>query len=104
MESPIDFVSFNSYHPHDWNQALESSGINERLMRQKPFVCTEFGAHRSAIEGAQKAAGVLHNYRQGILKSGFQGAYLFTWNTTKHTRWTMMEDGAAVFERLRAAR
>ena len=99
--SPIDFVCFNSYLPNPWDKALESSGIDGRLLRQKPFVCTEFGAHRQGINDAGEAADSLLQYRRAILKSGFQGAYLFTWDTTRHTRWTMMEKDAVIFERLR---
>lgn len=101
VESPIDFVSFNSYHPYDWDVNLVASGINKRMMREKPFVCTEFGAHRDAIPDGARAAKIIVDYRDTIMRGGFRGAYLFTWNTTEHTRWTMTEDDAVVFERLR---
>jgi len=102
-ESPIDFVSFNSYHPLPWNENLAASGIDHALMRKKPFLCTEFGAHRNKIKDPSLAASTIASYREAIFNSGFQGAYLFTWDTTKHTRWTMTEQNQVVFDHLKVA-
>ena len=38
---------------------------------------------------------------EDILDSGFQGALLFTWDETKHTRWTMEEQGGVIKEKLK---
>lgn len=101
VDTDLDFISFHGYIPHDWETALESSGVDAELVRKKPFICGEFGAHRRAFPNAGKAADALYLFRQEILESGFQGAYLFTWDSTQHTRWTMTEEGGAIFEALR---
>lgn len=101
LESDLDFVSFHSYHPHDWQRALQSSGFVEDFLKKKPFISGEFGAHRNAFTDVSLAADALSKYRDAIMASGFSGAYLFTWDTQQHTRWTMLEDDAAVFDALR---
>ncbi len=101
VDSDLDFVSFHSYYPHDWNRALQSSGFDEKFLKKKPFICGEFGAHRHSFSNVDLAASALLVYRDDILASGFRGAYLFTWDTLQHTRWTMVEDDAVIYETLR---
>lgn len=101
VRSDIDVVSFHSYIPDNWGQALSSSGFRNEFLSEKPFVAGEFGALRRAFDTVDLAAQALLNYRNTILGCGFLGAYLFTWNTYEHTRWTMTEEGAVIFESMR---
>jgi len=101
VQSDIDLVSFHGYVPYDWDQALRSSGFKQEFLTKKPFICGEFGAHRWAFETVELAGAGLLDLRNTILDSGFSGANQFTWDTKEHTRWTMMEEGAVIFEALR---
>ena len=100
LKTKIDFVDIHNYYPWDWKSGLKSIGWESLDKSSKPFFAGEFGAHRTAFPNAEDAAQALYDYRQDILDSGFQGALLFTWDETKHTRWTMEEQGGAIKRKL----
>lgn len=101
LASKLDFVDIHNYYPWKWMEGLESSEWESLDKTQKPFMAGEFGAHRTAFSKVEDAAEALFEYRRQILDSGFQGALLFTWDTEEHTRWTMIEDGEVIRERLK---
>ncbi|HRS72865.1 MAG TPA: hypothetical protein P5175_13580, partial [Anaerohalosphaeraceae bacterium] len=102
VQSEIDFVDMHGYLPYDnWNTILSSSLWSSIDKKLKPFTCGEFGALRTSYANVYSAADALYNFRETILDSGFHGGLLFTWDTYSHTRWTMMEDGAIINERLK---
>ncbi|MEN6385267.1 MAG: hypothetical protein ABFD79_08700, partial [Phycisphaerales bacterium] len=99
----LDYIDMHSYLPKSWSTSLASSewaSINKTL---KPFTSGEFGAARSTYYPGDifSAASGLYNYREYILDSGFRGALLFTWDTYSHIRWTAMEEGGVINERLK---
>ncbi|MEN6386887.1 MAG: hypothetical protein ABFD79_17035 [Phycisphaerales bacterium] len=100
LQTDFDYIDMHSYIPEDWDVTLESSQWSSLDKTLKPFMCGEFGALRTVYPDVFAAADALYNYRKIILDSGFQGALLFTWDTYVHTRWTAMEDGGVVNERL----
>lgn len=101
LNTKIDFIDIHNYYPWNWMNGLESCGWESLDKTSKPFIAGEFGAHRTAFPDVNDAAQALFDYRQDILDSGFQGALLFTWDETKHTRWTMEEQGGVIKEKLK---
>ena len=101
LKTKIDFIDIHNYYPWNWMDGLKSSGWESLDKSSKPFFAGEFGAHRTAFSDVNDAAQALYDYRQDILGSGFQGALLFTWDETKHTRWTMEEQGGVIKEKLK---
>jgi hypothetical protein len=102
LQTNIDYIDIHSYKPNGWNTSMASAGWPSSLDKTlKPFTCGEFGALRTSYGPVTNAASVLYSYRENILDSGFRGALLFTWDTETHTRWTAMEAGAIINERLK---
>ena len=101
INTNIDYLDVHEYLPHDWQASIASSNMGSLDWTAKPFVCGEFGAHRSHYGDVYGAAVALNQHRENIFNSGFQGAYLFTWDTYSHHRWTALEDGEIVNERLK---
>jgi hypothetical protein len=101
QQSSIDFIDIHCYLPWGWSDELASSEwANIDKMRQ-PFLVGEFGAHRVSYPDVNEAADLLYDYREDVYDLGFAGALLFTWDTYSHTRWTAMEEGEVVNNRLK---
>jgi hypothetical protein len=101
LQTNLDYVDIHSYIPNDFAESLESSLWSSLDKTLKPFTCGEFGAFRNDYPDVFTAASDLYNYRETILDAGFRGALLFTWDAYTHTRWTMMEAGEIINERLK---
>jgi len=103
VQTNLDYVDIHSYLPKSWSTGLSSSEWSSIDKTLKPFTCGEFGAERASYytDDIFSAAAGLYKYREYILDSGFCGALLFTWDTYSHIRWTAMEDGAIINERLK---
>lgn len=101
FQTKLDFIDVHSYLPYDFNQALESSLWYLVDKTKKPFLVGEFGAHRKDFSTVTLAANALYSYRQNFINNGFQGALLFTWDETQLSRWTMLEGGEVIMNKLK---
>jgi hypothetical protein len=105
LESEIDFLDFHLYMGWDefgtMGQCLESLEWSSLNKTNKPFIVGEFGAHRQDYPDIYNAAQALYNHREEFYDFGFKGSALFTWDLYQHTRWTAMEGGEIINERLK---
>ncbi len=102
MATNVDFISIHHYiSSSNWSQALESSGWDALDKTLKPFLAGEYGMRRDATNDPIFAANQLYDHRETVLDFGFRGASLFTFDLLSHFRWSAMEEGAFVYERLK---